>query len=284
MGNGPLRNWLVGACLLLPAGLLGHMDPVGDVHPHVSVKNGMFVVEFNNNKSQELNHRSEFRVVYSKEGDVILPRHPIEKRSAIFKSGWYGGTTQVVGDKVYRVDENAQVLQELVDDKVVATHPLGWKDGKPPLEIFEDFLVVEDSLYILGTLLEMDRGYDDPKLQIARFSLDQVGPPEVYPVGAVASIYHFPTCSGLQLVGDKICLAWMGEHPEKERKRSFLLTALDTKENRMQTKELPDEYYWNTQVSLAAIGHRICIAWHHGRIYGEFQESKIKTIFMDLSE
>ena len=55
-----------------------HQDPVGDVHPSVRVENGLFAVYFSNNMIGDSNDRSFFRAVYSSDGQLVAPRHPVD--------------------------------------------------------------------------------------------------------------------------------------------------------------------------------------------------------------
>jgi hypothetical protein len=279
-----LRNLFLFSCAIVPVGLLGHMDPVGDVHPHVSVKDGFFVVEFSNNRDRQPNQKNHFRVVYDSEGKVILPRHPVKEPRAAFFAAWYGQTRRTAGENQFRMDDEATKMEVLSGETVLSTLSIKWPGGANPLEIFEDFAVTEKSLLILGTLLEEDRGYRPPELVMARFSVRNEGPPMIEKIGKVATIYSFPTCSPLQVVGDNVLVAWMGEKTEPNEGHAFYLTRINLRTGEKRTQKLPADYYWNTQISIAAIGDRICIAWHHGQIYGMFQESKIRTLFLDMSE
>jgi len=259
---------------------LGHMDPVGDVHPEVRVVNGQFAVTFSNNEGSSP-ERFSYRSVYDADGTLVIPRHRLSAARQRFMAGWHGGTRRAEGGRSYEVDAACRVLTVRAADGGATRSLLPWPGEDPPLEAFEDFAVLDGRLYVLGTLPHPDGPHYGATLTLHRFDLDSQDPPLALLLGKVATIYHFPTTSRLVVVGGRLAVAWMGE-PEGAVGSQFSLTTLDPATMQPSIRALDGVYHWNTQVSMAAIRTRLCIAWHDGEIYGSFRKSKIRVLFEDL--
>jgi len=259
---------------------LGHSDPVGDVHPEVRVVNGQFSVTFSNNEGNPP-ERPSFRSVYDANGALVVPRHRLSVAPQRFMAGWHGGTRRAEGGRSYGVDGDCRLLTVRSADGSTTRSLLPWPGEDPPLEAFEDFAVLDGRLYVLGTLPHPDGPHHGSTLTLHRFDLDSQDPPLALTLGTVATIYHFPTTSPLVVVGGRLAVAWMGE-PEGADHRQFSLTTVDPATMRLATRPLDGAYQWNTHVSMAAVGTRLCIAWHDGEIYGSFRKSKIRVLFEDL--
>jgi hypothetical protein len=97
----------VGLFLVVVAGRAdGHQDPVGDIHPQVLVKDGHFAIVFQSprqDQSEGLSGRyNVVRTIYSPEGKLIVPRHPLAKRRSWDETGpvWRTGGQMRLGDEI----------------------------------------------------------------------------------------------------------------------------------------------------------------------------------------
>ncbi|HRQ90821.1 MAG TPA: hypothetical protein PLA50_18675 [Bacteroidia bacterium] len=261
---------LFSVLLLGTASLQGHQDPVGDVHPAVMVENGRFSVYFRNNE-----RAAEFRKVYRSSGKLAIPRHRVKETP---DSGRRARRTE--GGRSFSLDEECRNLIIRSGDEVSGKIALPWPGGKMPTRC-RDYVVVGGWLVMLGTLPHPDSPDQRTLLTLSFFDWQHPGPPKTLHLGEVATIYFSPTSSPLAPVGDRLALAWMGQ-PEGQEDRQFCLTTVDASGQRLATRKLADAYQWNTTISVAAIGSRLCIAWHDGEIYGPFRKAKIRTIFEDL--
>jgi hypothetical protein len=272
----------IAAILALPTGeLLAHQDPVGDVHPEVSVAEGCFVVDFSNNEKRSIDH-DHFRNIYDAGGSLVVPRHRVSEKKPDTPLGWMGGLRRSDGENSYELDEEAKRLTIRSGEKILSRKSLPWPGGKPPLVIFLDFVVLGGNFIIIGTLPHPEGYEHGALLSVHRFELNSSKPPLALTLGAVATIYDFPTSSNVVVVGERVTLAWMGT-PEGTEVHRFCLTTVDPLSMQTSTRRLDGDYHWNTHISIASIGTRLCVAWHDGEIYGAFRKARIRVLFEDLA-
>lgn len=267
---------------LTTAVLQGHQDPVGDVHPQVSVAEECFVVTFSNNERMGA-ERDSFRCIYDSDGTLVVPRHRNLVEPQGFTPAWGGGLRRFEGELSYELDEEGKLLTIRSGERLLSRSALPWPGEEPPLEMFQDFVVQGGQLIVLGTLPHPDGHHHGAILTLHRFELDSSEAPLALTLGRVATIYDFPTASPLLLVGGRLALAWMGR-PEDSEDHQFSLSTVDPATMEPSTRRLEGDYHWNTHVAIAAIGTRLCIAWHDGEIYGLFRKAKIRVLFEDLFE
>lgn len=258
-----------------------HQDPVGDVHPEISVEKGCFVITFSNNERMGSDSDS-FRCVYAADGSLVVPRHRLSGEAPRFGAAWEGGSQRAEGGSIYEMESDCRVLTIRSADGGSERFVVPWPGEEPPLELFEDFAVLGGRVYILGTLPHPEGPYQGSILTLHRFDPTLIDPPLKLTLGSVATIYDFPTTSPLVVAGGRLVLAWMGR-PEKVEDRRFCLTTVDPLTMEPSTRPLAGDYHWNTHVAMAAIGTRLCIAWHDGEIYGPFRKAKIRVLFEDLA-
>ena len=107
-GSRCFHGGLLGATLVFGIQLSGagrataHSDPWGDTHPQVQVVDGKFAIVFNSSLPDErenfTDEKKVFRTVYTAEGVLVAPRHPLKtKRSwrATGPAGLYGKQMQL---------------------------------------------------------------------------------------------------------------------------------------------------------------------------------------------
>lgn len=270
------------AAFILSVGTIApaHQDPVGDVHPEVSVVNGHFSVTFSNNERMAVD-RDSFRVIHAADGTLVVPRHRISSEAPRFGAAWEGGSQRAEGGRIYEMESDGRVLTIRSADGSTERFVVPWPGDEPTLELFEDFAVLGGRVYLLGTLPHPEGPYQGSILTLHRFDPALADPPLKLTLGTVATIYHFPTTSPLVITGGRLVLAWMGR-PEEVADHQFCLTTVDPATMEPTTRPLAGDYHWNTHVSMAAIGTRLCVAWHDGEIYGPFRKAKIRVLFEDL--
>lgn len=258
---------------------IAHQDPIGDIHPYVSVENGKFAVSFSNSDRGTMPLVPMYRMIFDRDGELFLPRHAIEEERVRNIPAWYGGTVRFHDGNNYRIDGSAMNLRVESESGEVRSYVLPWENGKCPFQIFEDFAVAE-KLYLLGTI--MGDSVRDPEFFLAEFDLNNLRTPLFKKLGRVETIYDFPVCSPLVVDGDRVAVAWMGK-PAGEEGRAFVLSTLDPDTGEIRSRSLDADPMWNTSISMASIRGRLCIAWHTGSIYGRFEKARIETLFVDLA-
>lgn len=239
------------------------------------------MVSFSNNERMSIDH-DRFRTIHDAGGALLVPRHQVSEKMRDSPLGWMDGLRRSDGENSYELEDEAKRLTIRSGEKILSSKLLPWPGGKSPLVIFHDVVVQGGNLIIIGTLPHPE-GYEyGALLSLHRFELDSSNPPLALTLGAVATIYDFPTCSNAVVVGERITLAWMGT-PEGTEDRQFCLSTVDPLSMQASTRRLEGDYHWNTQISIASIGTRLCVAWHDGEIYGAFRKAKIRLLFEDLT-
>lgn len=283
-----LRYWLMVCALsvvIFPSEVSAHQDPVGDVHPQVVVENGRFAVYFRPNWDSGYS-ANQFRVIYSKLGELIAPRHLPSAEPKGYVPVWDGGSAKSFGRSEVRVDAQAKIAEFTGEDGISRSHRLLWKDGIMPFHMVEDFSASETHLALLGTFQDPDDPWHT-ELAVAVFDLHRLALPVIIRLGEVATIYDFPTCSNLIESNGQFHFAWMGRELGADvggDGHALRLSSIDPVRNKSHSLKLDADYNWNTHLSMAAVEDRICIAWHGGKMYGGFIPAKIEKIFMVVPE
>lgn len=260
--------------------VFAHIDPEGEVHPSISVEEGKFFVYFRINKvSRNGNTESEFCREYSVTGKQLkwtrrasIPEEPEGKNKATQR--------RIDAGREYRLDSAVRSVTVLEEGKEPESHPLVWPEGRPPFKFLHDYAVAGGRIFVLAYPDEVKP--DDPKVLTSySFDTERFKLIEATTIGNVAAIYHRPTSSPLIPAGDRLVFAWMGI-PKGAREPQFSFTEMDPRDLSRKTTSLEGAYSWNTSISLAAIGNRVCIAWHDGEAYGKARKAKIRTLFRSI--
>lgn len=260
--------------------VFAHMDPEGEVHPSVFVEDGKFVVYYRINKADGNGKtKSEFCREYSASGKQLkwtrrasIPDEIERKNRATQR--------RTDGAREYRIDSSIWSVTVFEAGEESEIHSLVWPEGRPPFEFHHDYAVAGGRIFILAY---PEAAQPDQRKILTLYSFDTVHFRliEATTFGGVAAIYHRPTASPLLPVGDRLVFAWMGT-PEGASEPQFSFTVLDPLDLSRETTSLEGTYLWNTSISLAAIGNRVCIAWHDGDAYGKVRKAKIRTLFRSI--
>ena len=241
---------------------LATMTPLGDEYPNVKVENGNFVIYFTNNKIEaEIGPSPLFRVVYSPTGELLAPRH---ERPDLPKDKYDFDWT--AKNEVHLVNETLTFSTYVGDQPpawyIVRTadktqrHHLAWPEG------FDSFLEAvaadADSLCIItwsGKTLSLNR-FDRHRFDFPETIV--VGDPAVRP--SIVSTRE-PMASNLVQIRDRYCLGWIRFNRDKDKYETVISSWKpgETKTTDIVLDEISD---WNSYLSLAAIGDRVCLAYN----------------------
>jgi hypothetical protein len=256
-----------------------HQDPLGDVYPNVKVENGNFAIYFTNNTRETETRRAPLlRVVYSPEGKLLAPRH---------ETGVIPSLDDELGtaakQEFHLRDETLGFEGDIHEGRpsYVLTkngkkefHRLSWPEKFSGT--FEAMWADSDSICV-ATITNQT-------LFLNHFDRHRFAPPETVQVteaDALPFIWDFPVVSNLVRVGDRYCIAW----PRYNKTADIFECVISTwKPGEKRTKEiiLDQPADWNSHLSMAVIGTRLCLAYHclPGGKY--FPLSKIITVFPQL--
>lgn len=261
--------------------ILAHIDPPGEIHPTVFAEEERFVVYFSVNRSIGAdNSTSEYRREFNTSGKQLkwARRSPKPEDSALIDAA---ARRRSDGAKQYQLDSSARSVAVSEHGKEPARHELEWPCGRPPFEFFHDYAVTGGRLFILGYPESPKQQAVKKILTLYTFETDHFRFVEAPNLGEVAAIYHRPTASPLIPVGGLLAFAWMGS-PEGTSQSQLSLTVVDPRHRTTRTSPIDAPFRWNTSISAAAIGNRICIAWHDGEAYGKVKKGKILTHFQTI--
>ncbi len=242
----------------------GHQDPWGDIHPQVKVMDGKFAIDFNNSSRNRDSDYSEekplMRVIYNADGTLFAPRHPIGRKRSHTEMGPAGlyGMTVTLGESTLifgseRSSQPGYILKRA--DGNLSKVALPWPE-KTFLDLFEDVIATPEGIAITGKGIEDNR---DETLGFHWFPHGGTGPPVKVDIGKTACIYDFPVASNLAFAGGRF---WVGLMRPADEKIKLALWSWKPgeKEGRVEFPDSPGD--WNSHLSLAAIGDRLCLAYH----------------------
>ena len=274
---GRVIPWLFGACFLLLGAdtAPGHQDPWGDIHPDVSVVDGRFAVVFNTSlpdkPSEYVEAKPVFRMIFEQDGRLFAPRHALTKKRSHRENGPAGlyGKAVPLGESALffgAADGTPQgyVLKNKKGE--LSRVRLAWPVGVT-LQLLEDVTASAEGIAMTGK-------EDRENLKFYWFAHDSVGEPEVLTIGATACIYDFPVASNIACAGGRYWVAYM--RPEGEDLK-LSLWSWKPGEEKGRVEDLDSPADWNSHLSMAAIGDRLCLAYHWADQYPGV--AKIVTVF-----
>ena len=255
-----------------------HEDPLGDIYPNVKVEQGNFVIYFENNENQEAQSHSFVRMIYSADGKVLAARHNWiaphslgDTMGDAAKSEVTLGKEKLVfsgakGEPTYSLETNGR--REL--------HSLSWPNDSHCA--FEAAAGDADSICVacIGKQRE---------LSLILFSRHTFSRPETVIVGKptqIQFIYDFPVVSNLVQIGRRYCIAWVRSDSAGEKFETVIST-WRSGEKQARDIVLDEPSDWNTHLSIAAIGNRLCVAYH-GFGDDNFPRSRIITAFRTIRD
>jgi hypothetical protein len=272
---------LIVCCVATPCD--AHSDPRGDIYPNVKVERGNFVIDFENNEDQfTRNPRAPFesslllRMIYSPEGVLLAPRHLHRGTRGLNDTlGYPAKTEAIVGTEKISIERSPGGPPCYMTKKngKREEHRLAWPEGYKCA--FEAFAADADSICVAVVA--------DSKLFLHHFDRHQFTPPKTIQVteqSTLSFIWDFPVVSNLVFVGGRYCIAW----PRYKKDVGFECVISTWKPGEERPKEiiLNEPADWNSHLSLAVIGDRLCLAYH--TLSGQYQPvSKIVTAFRTIS-
>jgi hypothetical protein len=275
---------MAGAVLLGGAGWVhGHQDPRGDIHPQVSVMDGKFVIVFTNSQpNQESNYTDAIpiqRMIYTADGTLFAPRHPLQRKRSWRETGpvgLYGRAVRLGESTVIFQDDQAGQPGYLL--KSPAGHlkrvRLPWP-ATVSLSLFEDALVVPEGIAITGKE-GRDSSENDP-LKFYWFSHESTAAPTILTIGVTACIYNFPVASNVAFAGGRFWVAYMRPTEKGGLKLALWSWRPGDHDGLVEILEAPAD--WNSHLSMAALGERLCLAYHCVNDHQYPGEARIVTVF-----
>ena len=255
----------------------GHSDPLGDIYPSVKIQHGNFVIEFENNEGEDAERKAVFRLVYSADGVLLAPRHRFAAERPFAETiGETAKTIVNIGKETikFQRSRSEQPTYSSTTDKKTQVHNLPWPDGRHCA--FE--AGAADADFICVACIGEDRG-----LSLNRFNRRSFAPPETVAIGspeAIQFIYDFPIVSNLVQIGQRYCIGWVRLNSSRDNYETVIST---WKAGEKQPQEIvfQEPSDWNTHLSMAAIGTRVCLAYH---CFADdhYPRSKIITIFQTI--
>lgn len=293
-----LQKFLLGLllwCGMVPSLVRAHVDPSGDIHPWIQVRDGKFVVTFAAVSFWEAQSRPSphTQIVYSPDGTVLVPRHRIESYPESFPYPESGrstslttkATTTSVG-KHFRF-----VLVRSDDHHAPREEPL-------PLPA-QDNAEVEATNFV-GPLIGFTwtsysalpgfPGHRKRLLHLAHVEAGLGREGSTVCIGEPAKIYHFPTASSPVWAGGKWWVAWVREAETTEERKNpvtrwrTVFSSYDPVTKVLRHKVINELSDWNTKVDLKTTGGWLCAAWHASKDGTYPGEAKICTAFLNATD
>jgi hypothetical protein len=255
----------------------GHSDPWGDIHPQVSVVDGRFSIVFNTTlpdaRSDYSDEKPVHRMIFEADGRLFAPRHPLERRRSWWEMGpvgLYGREMRLAGSTVSLQGNSSgrpDYLLKSPDGKTTRVR-LPWPKGMA-LYLFEDALVTAEGIAITGKERE--------PLKFYWFAHGETVAPVVLTIGDTACIYDFPVASNIAFAGGRFWVAHMRPVGAEELKLALWSWKPGEKDGRVEILDSPA--HWNSHLSMAAIGDRLCLAYHCEDPDGRRPTARIVTVF-----
>jgi hypothetical protein len=241
-----------------------HSDPWGDIHPKVTVLEGNFSIVFNTSLpdqvSNYLEEKAVYRTIYSPEGKMVTPRHSLERKRHWSESGSLGihGGSLRLGEEtlIFKGDQEQKpgYLLRSADGKVSPV-ALPWPK-EVSLDLFEDVVVTAEGIGITGK-------EDETELKFYWFPFGSAAAPTILNLGPTACIYNFPVASNPVFAGGKFHVAFMRNNGKGEEAETLLhLWSWKPGDKEAKVEVLDSPGFWNSHLSMAAIGERLCLAYH----------------------
>lgn len=257
----------------------GHQDPRGDIHPQVTVVDGRFSIIFNTSLPEDRENYSDksptSRMIFEADGTLFAPRHPLDRKRSWRELGPVGfhGRKMQLGDSsvIFHEggDQPGYVLKS-PDGKLTRVR-LPWPE-KVSLSLFEDALLTPAGIAISGK--EGLDGTVAESLNFYWFAHEATSGPTIVSLGTTACIYDFPVASNIAFAGGRFWIAFM-RPTENDLKLALWSWRPGEADGRVEMLDSPAD--WNSHLSLAAIGDRLCLAYHHSN--GDTGFARIVTVF-----
>lgn len=259
--------------------MLAHVDPGGDGGPSVAVEDGNFVIRFNSKTQQDSNERSAWRMDFTPDGKVLLPRHrvPPELQRPRYIYTEHGEPVKVISQREKTGGKSRFVFHQTKNGQS-AVRPL-------PIEPVQDVWVQKTTLFGDQIGFTWANAHEPVRLMFSTASTKGFVPGITVFIGECASIYDFPTASNPVWAAQRWWVAWVrAAQTEEERKDplrawQMMLSSFDPTTKKLEHKTVPGLSNWNTSISMKTTGDWLCIAWN-ASIDGRYPGiAKIVTAF-----
>ena len=258
---------------------IAHSDPDGDTHPDVQIIDGNFAVVFNperigDRREDYSSSKSVVRVVYTPEGKLIAPRHPLERKRFHGENGpvgVYGRGVPFGKSSIFFQGRSSKPGYVIRSPKgKLSRVRLPWPEVTN-LSLLEDVNLTPEGIAMTGK--------EDPEnLKFYWFEHDSVEPPIVQMLGPTATIYDFPVASNIAYAGGRFWVVFM--RPKESDGLELALWSWKPGEEEGRVEVLDSPAHWNSHLSMAAIGDRLCLAYHCATTpEGSRQKARIITVF-----
>ncbi|MEQ1843793.1 MAG: hypothetical protein ABL994_25600, partial [Verrucomicrobiales bacterium] len=267
-----LCGWSAVLLALFPAQpAFAHEDPAGDLYPEVRVEGGNFAVYFTSSFPYEKYDDSwyaskhQHRMIFSPEGTLLTPRHKPPKGTEIpvDRFDLKGTTIRIGEEEITFTGLEGYLLRS--GNGTVTRHLLPWPDKEP--YVAESAVATPEGIAVNAIRMEPYGAY---QCFWFRFGID--APPETVPICEPLRIYDFAVSSNIVLAAGRFYVASMVEGPKLE------LWSWKPGEPKGRVETLDSPADWNCHLHMAAIGNRLCLAYHCATRQ-EGNNSRIFTVF-----
>jgi hypothetical protein len=258
--------------------VLANEPPLGDVYPNVKVENGNFAVYFTNSKIEsEIGPSPLFRVVYSPTGELLAPRHERPDLKEKYEFDPHGKDEVHVGNETLSFSTfvgDPPKSYTLTRAGKTEEHRLPWPDGFD--SAFEAVAADAKSICVMA--------WSGETISLNHFERNSFSLPASVVVGEPATISFFvrsPVVSNLVQIGNRYCVGWIRFNRDK-KKYETVISSWKPGEGKTSDIVLDEISDWNSDLSIAAIGNRVCLAYHCS-IEGDYMGfGKIITVFREI--
>ena len=156
-------------------------------------------------------------------------------------------------------------------DGAITKVTLPWPKGVA-LSLCEDVVATPEGLAFTGK--------EDPEiLRFYWFAHESVEAPARVTIGATQCIYDFPVASNIAFAASRYWVAFM--RGNEEAGSEVVMWSWKPGESKGRERVLDAPAHWNSHLSLAAIGDRLCLAYHcAGQANHYRSDARIETVFL----
>ncbi len=257
--------------VFLSEAVRAHSDPLGDVHPRVLIESGNFAIYFNTNSIGynylEGDH-PVFRMLFTPEGRLLAPRHLV-KSKPVKKS-------VINVDRFNNTKPNAVISLPGGKKQTLA---LAWPTDSV-VTMVEGSCITPNHIAVAlkHSSEELDEGPKDFFLYL--FPREGFAKPERFLIGEPATIYDFPTASNVVYAKGRFWVAWAREPKKKGQEYEMVLSSMVPGSGKTVQRVMDAPADWNSHLSMAVIGDRLCLAYHCSVDHDYPGTSEIITVFV----
>lgn len=231
------------------------------MHPEVHIESGNFAVYFNTNAVSDRYFQGEqpiFRILYSPEGRLLAPRHSVKIKPQ--------KALEIDVERFHNEKPNATIFLPGGKKQIVA---LAWpKDTR--VNLVESSSLSSNHIALAVKLMDEEEDQTPDRLALGLrekffvylFPREGFTKPERFLIGEPATIYEFPIASNVVFAKGKFWIAWVRPPKKKADKYAMVLSSMEPGSGKTVQRILNAPADWNSHLSLAVIGDRLCLAYH----------------------